>query len=88
MPSDAALNDEVRRLFREVLTIDVPADDTDLIEGAILDSLALVELLFEIERRMGISLELDDLEIENFRTVERIADVIAAARAGQPEAAS
>jgi methoxymalonate biosynthesis acyl carrier protein len=80
MPSDAALSDEVRLLFREVLTIDVPADDTDLIEGAILDSLALVELLFEIERRMGISLMLDDLEIENFRTVERIAEVIAAAR--------
>ena len=84
MPSDAVLNDEVRRLFREVLTIDVPADDTDLIEGAILDSLALVELLFEIERRMGISLVLDDLEIENFRTVERIADVIGSARAAQP----
>jgi methoxymalonate biosynthesis acyl carrier protein len=71
-----AVNLQIRRLFEEVLNIQVPADDTDLIDGGYLDSLALVELLVEIEMRFGVSMPLDDLDIDDFRTVARIAEVI------------
>jgi D-alanine--poly(phosphoribitol) ligase subunit 2 len=60
-------------VFVEALTIQVPADDTDLVETGLLDSLALVELLFAIEQRFGVDLSLGELDIENFRSVERIA---------------
>jgi len=69
-------NEQVRQLFLEILSIQVPSDETDLIEGGFLDSLALVELLFELEL-LGVSVPLDTLEIDDFRTISRIAGVIA-----------
>jgi methoxymalonate biosynthesis acyl carrier protein len=59
-------------LFRHTLNIDVPSSQTDLIQTGLLDSLALVELLLELEREFDVSIPLQDLDIENFRTVERI----------------
>ena len=71
------LIDRVRHVFVEALTIDVPSDDTDLIETGLLDSLGLVELLFAIEQRFGVDLALGELDIENFRSVARIAAFLA-----------
>jgi D-alanine--poly(phosphoribitol) ligase subunit 2 len=65
--------DAVRRLIADRLHIDEPAPDLDLIDNGVLDSLALVELLFELERTFGIELALEELDIENFRTPTRIA---------------
>jgi D-alanine--poly(phosphoribitol) ligase subunit 2 len=65
--------DDVRRLIAERLHIDEPAPDLDLIDNGVLDSLALVELLFELERTFEIELALEELDIENFRTPTRIA---------------
>ncbi len=74
--SSQFLSDRIRELFVEALSIEVPSAETDLIESGLLDSLALVELLFEIERRFRVDLSLDELEIENFRTVDRISQFI------------
>jgi D-alanine--poly(phosphoribitol) ligase subunit 2 len=82
MPSHPSLNDQVRTVFTEVLNIDVPSDDTDLIDGGFLDSLALVELLVEIEHRFGVVVPLDALDVDDFRTVSRIGEVIAENGAG------
>ena len=71
-----AVTDAVRRMFAEALKIHVPSDDTDLIDGGLLDSLALVELLFQIEREFGVEVSLDDFEIESFRSVALIADFV------------
>ena len=78
-------SDRVRRIFSDSLKVDVPSDETDLIDGGLLDSLALVELLFQVEREFGIEVSFDDLDIENFRTVERITQFIE--RANQANAA-
>ena len=72
----AAFTGRVCRLFLEKLDIRVPSEDTDVIEEGLLDSLALVELLFEIEREFGVALPLDDLDVENFRTARRIGELI------------
>jgi acyl carrier protein len=68
--------DRVSRLFVEKLNVRVPSEDTDLIEAGLLDSLALVELLFEIEREFGVSLPLEELEVDSFRTTRRIGELI------------
>ena len=80
-----AVNDRVRRMFADALRVQVPSDETDLIDGGLLDSLALVELLFQIEREFGIEVSLDDFDIESFRTVARIGQFIE--RANQANAA-
>jgi acyl carrier protein len=73
---DEALVKQLRDLFREALNIEVASPDTDLIDAGILDSLALVELLFQIEQRFAIDLVVEDLEVDNFRTLVRLAAAI------------
>jgi acyl carrier protein len=79
MSADPGVNARVERLFLEELNIDVPSEHEDLIESGVIDSLALVELLFAIEREFGVSFPLDELEPENFRSVGRISALIASA---------
>lgn len=67
---------ELASLFPEALGIDPPGKDVDLIEGGVIDSLALVELLFAIERRFGIEIPPDRLEVQRFRTIGRLADLV------------
>ena len=81
------MTDTVRRLIAERLHIEVPAPDLDLIDGSVLDSLALVELLVELERSFGIELALQELDIENFRTPTSIAAFVARQSAEAGEAA-
>ena len=70
------LRDRIVRLFSGSLNLDIPADDTDLFEAGVLDSLAFVELLLHLEREFGVTTTVDDLEIENFRSIARIADFV------------
>jgi D-alanine--poly(phosphoribitol) ligase subunit 2 len=73
-----ALRDQITALFRDSLHVDVPSPDTDLFDGGILDSLAFVELLLELERRFGVTAAVDDLEVDNFRTIDCIAEYVLA----------
>jgi methoxymalonate biosynthesis acyl carrier protein len=73
--------ERVQRLFVETLNTQAPAADTDLIEGGLLDSLALVELLLALEREFGVTIALEELEIDTFRSVASIVDFIAGAQA-------
>ncbi len=71
-----AVTDRVQRLFVEALNIQVPSPDHDLIDGGLLDSLALVELLFAIEREFAVSIPLEELDIDTFRSVSSIAGFV------------
>jgi acyl carrier protein len=71
-----AVTDRVQRLFVETLNLQVPSPETDLIEGGLLDSLALVELLFALEREFGVSIPLEELDIDSFRSVRTIAEFV------------
>jgi acyl carrier protein len=66
----------VERIFRDALRIEVPSPTTDVIATGMLDSLGLVTLLTEIEREFAVSIPLDELDIEELRTVERIATMV------------
>lgn len=72
---------ELGRIFADV-TGSEPADqDADLIEGGVIDSLALVELLFAIEQELGIEIPAEKLEVERFRTLANLAELVAECRA-------
>ena len=68
---------ELTSLVPEALGIEPPAPDVDLIEEGVIDSLALIELLFAIERRFGIEIPPDRLEVERFRTLGALAELVA-----------
>jgi acyl carrier protein len=76
-PPVAPLCDRIAALFSEKLHIEVGSTETDLMESGLLDSLALVELLFHLEQELGIKISLENLELEHFRSIARIAAFIA-----------
>jgi acyl carrier protein len=68
-----ALQQQVTALFAEKLNLDVASAETDLIEAGLLDSLALVELLAQLEESFDVSISTNDMELENFRSITSIA---------------
>jgi D-alanine--poly(phosphoribitol) ligase subunit 2 len=72
----ADLIGELSALFDEALHIEVPSPDTDLIDSGLLDSLQLVQLLLHIEERMGARIPLDEVELDDLRSVTRLASLI------------
>jgi methoxymalonate biosynthesis acyl carrier protein len=69
----------IQKAFRAVLNIDVENPDQDVIDSGMLDSLGLIELLVEVEREFGVQLDLEELDIDDFRTPRRIAGVVSSA---------
>ena len=78
MSLNGRVNEDIRAIFADTLNVVVPGDEADLIDGGLLDSLGLVELIMEIEHRFGVSISLDTLDIDDFRSVDRIGRVVKA----------
>lgn len=64
---------QVSAILSEVLNVQVPSYDTDLFEEGLLDSFGMVELLTTMEQEFGITVSPEELEFENFRSVNAIA---------------
>lgn len=72
---------DLTRIFAQVTGSEPPGPDADLIEGGVLDSLALVELLFAIEQELGIEIPAERLEVERFRTLGSLEKLVGECRA-------
>jgi acyl carrier protein len=48
------------------------AAEHDLITSGALDSLGLVDLILDLERTFGLRINLETVELDNFRSVERM----------------
>ncbi len=68
--------EEILRVFRDVMGVEVPSRKTDILETGLLDSLALVTLLVELEERFGVRIDLETLDLEQLRTVESLGVVV------------
>jgi D-alanine--poly(phosphoribitol) ligase subunit 2 len=67
---------DIRAVLRDYLTVMVESPDADLLETGLIDSIGLVELILQLEDRFGVSLPMDTLEFDDFRSINRIADLI------------
>lgn len=75
----SATNGAIQRLnalFTEHFHIEVPSADADLLDSGILDSFQLVELLAAIERDFGVAIDIDRLELDDLRSLARIARLV------------
>ncbi|HET9360398.1 MAG TPA: acyl carrier protein [Vicinamibacterales bacterium] len=77
MPHTVDLRDRITRLFADTMHVEVPSVDTDLFEVGALDSLAFVELLLRLEEDFNVRTTADDLVVENFQSISRIAEFVA-----------
>lgn len=66
----------IRGLLSEKLLVEVDSPEADLLKAGILDSLALVQLLLHLEERFGVKIPLDELEIEDLRSISSIARLV------------
>jgi acyl carrier protein len=71
-----AVRERIAGFFRAKLNLDIPSAEVDLFETGALDSLAFVELLLLLEQAFGVRVSIDELEIEKFRSIERIAEFV------------
>jgi acyl carrier protein len=67
----------IGQIFLTKLNVEIPSPDTDIIDKGILDSLKFVDLLLHLENEFGRKISLDNLEIDNFRSVRKIAEFLA-----------
>jgi D-alanine--poly(phosphoribitol) ligase subunit 2 len=86
MTDASGLREQIAALFSSNLNLDVPSIDTDLFETGILDSLAFVDLLLALERTLGVTTAVEDLEVDNFRSIARIAEFVTARATARPAA--
>jgi acyl carrier protein len=67
---------EICDLLKETLLVDDLPLEADLLGNGLLDSLALIQLLIKLETRFSIRIPLDELQIEEIRSVASIAQLV------------
>lgn len=72
------MKDKVLEIFIEVTGNDEIAEDFDLnlFDAGLLDSLAIIEVLLQIEEKLGIKLQPTDLEREDMSTVNKLTEFL------------
>ena len=73
MIETSRLQDELMQVFHDELFLEVESVQTDLLEAGLLDSVSFVALLVRLESRYRVEVPLEDLDMEHFRTIEKIS---------------
>lgn len=66
----------VEKIFLDELRVEVPDRKTDVIETGLVDSLTLVQLLSILEREFEVEMDLQELDLDDFRSVASIAGLL------------
>ena len=78
------MESEIRQTLTQFISdqfdVELPSTGADLIEAGILDSFMLIEVVMFMETEFSVTIELDDLEMENFVSVDSMAHFVAARR--------
>jgi acyl carrier protein len=75
----------IASIFDEELGLTVPSPDEDLFKSGVMDSLSFVNMLTQLEGQFGIVVSLDELELDNFRSLRGIAEFVAQHSAGKAD---
>ena len=68
---------EIRQFLGRFFRHQALGNDDDIFAGGFMNSLVLVQLMSFIESQFSIKIEDEDLEFENFRTINSIVALIA-----------
>ena len=72
-PTIDAIKAIVSRLKRDPALAERLEDAADLVEGVGLDSLEMLQFMLELEERLAIQIDFDQLEYSYLRSIERLA---------------
>jgi acyl carrier protein len=77
MSNVSLTHDDLIAFIRDGLNIDTPIDaETELFSTGLLDSVSMVSLIGYIEEKVRITVQPGDVTLENFDSVQRIADYV------------
>ncbi len=71
----------IHRIFADQLALQVDVE-TDVIDTGMLDSVAFVQLLVGLEQEFGVTVDVAALQLDDFRSISRIAQFVAARPSG------
>ena len=74
-PSNS-LRAEIREFLGRAFKGHEVGDDDDIFASGFVNSLFAMELIVFIESSYGITIESEDLDLENFRTVAKVAELV------------
>lgn len=77
---DPALAPPVRAFLQKHIGSRAFADDDDMFAGGFVNSLLAIQLVAFIEKEFGVEIEDDDLNLENFSSVNRVTAFVARKR--------
>ncbi len=66
----------ITSIFTEKLNLTAHQVDMELIETGILDSMGLIELLFQLEKEFGITISIEEIETDDFRSIAKIEEFV------------
>ncbi|MCH8494543.1 MAG: phosphopantetheine-binding protein [Balneolales bacterium] len=76
MNKETSISEKVNDVICSTLTIDSISFKDDLIELGLLDSLALVQLMVEIEQTFNIRMEPENFDFDDYRSVKSISEMV------------
>jgi acyl carrier protein len=77
------VKETVRTFINNAINIEGLGDDENLFESGIVNSLFAVQLMTFVERNFHIEIGMDDLDVENFKSVSATAMFIERKSAGK-----
>jgi acyl carrier protein len=80
MEPGARIAERIGALLRERVHVEPPGPDVDLFAVGVLDSLAFVDLLLHLEREFAIAITPEDVDVERFQSIAKIARFVAERR--------
>ena len=69
------IKEKIKEYFRENNDY-VPEENEDLFESGVLDSYGVVDFLTFLEEKLNASINIEDITMENFSTIEKITSLI------------
>lgn len=76
MQPNVELVNRLSELLGEVFGTEIESPELDLIEAGVLDSLAVAEILVRVEEEFEVMVPMEELEIDDLRTVRGIAEFL------------
>jgi acyl carrier protein len=82
MSGDDGVRDALRGFLAQFMPGRQLADGEDIFESGFVTSLVAVELVTFVEGQLGVALADDDLVLDNFRSIDAVAGLVARRRDG------
>jgi methoxymalonate biosynthesis acyl carrier protein len=82
MNDTSQIKEIVRNFINGAVNIDGLSDDENLFESGLINSLFAIQLTTFVERKFGIEIGMEDLNIDNFKSISATAAFVASKSLG------